>query len=99
MNFTTDIILTTKNGTIIGGGQNIPSGQIVSHYPNIETYLHLFLTHEKPLPKGGRLKKSRNTLKRFGHCLLLSGDLSAYLNTLIGFFANNSISYKFQSTI
>ncbi|MGA7977728.1 MAG: hypothetical protein WB975_10860 [Nitrososphaeraceae archaeon] len=52
INFTADIILTTQDGTLIGGAQNIPAGQIASHYRNTELFLHLFLTHEKPLPKG-----------------------------------------------
>lgn len=52
MNFTADIILTKADGTPIGGGTNIPAGQIASHYRNTELFLHLFLTHDKPLPKG-----------------------------------------------
>ena len=52
MNFTADIILTKQDGTPIGGGTNIPAGQIASHYRNTELFLHLFLTHDKPLPKG-----------------------------------------------
>ena len=51
MIFTADIILTTQDGTFIGGAKNIPAGQIVLHYRNTEMFLHLFLTHEKPLPK------------------------------------------------
>jgi hypothetical protein len=46
MNFTADIILTTQDGTLIGGAKNIPAGQIVSHYRNTEMFLHLFLTHK-----------------------------------------------------
>lgn len=52
MNFTADIIFTFQNGTIIGGAQDIPAGHIVSHYKNTEMFLHLFLTHDTPLPKG-----------------------------------------------
>jgi len=52
MKFTADIILTTANGTVIGGGQNIPVGTLLSHYRNTELFLHLFLSHEKPLPTG-----------------------------------------------
>ena len=52
MNFTADIILTKADGTPIGGGTNIPAGQIASHYRNTELFLHLFLTHDKPLPQG-----------------------------------------------
>ena len=52
INFTADIILTTQDGTLIGGAKNIPAGQIVSHYRITEMFLHLFLTHKNPLPKG-----------------------------------------------
>jgi hypothetical protein len=52
MNFTADIIFTFQNGTIIGGGQDVPAGQLMSHYKNTEVYLHLFLTNDNPLPKG-----------------------------------------------
>jgi len=52
MNFTADIILTKQDGTPIGGGTNIPAGQIMSHYRNTELFLHLSLTHDNPLPKG-----------------------------------------------
>lgn len=52
MNFTADIILTRQDGTLVGGATNIPAGQIASHYRNTELFLHLFLTHDKPLPKG-----------------------------------------------
>lgn len=52
MNFTADIIFTFENGTIIGGGQDVPAGQLISHYKNTEVYLHLFLTNDNPLPPG-----------------------------------------------
>lgn len=52
MNFTADIIFTFQNGTIIGGGQDVPAGQLMSHYKNTEVYLHLFLTNDNPLPNG-----------------------------------------------
>ena len=44
MNFTADIILSTKNGTIIGGGQDIPVTQLISHYRNVELLATLTLT-------------------------------------------------------
>jgi hypothetical protein len=52
INFTGDIMLTKQDGTPLGGGKNIPIGQIVSHYPITEMFLHLFLTHDDPLPRG-----------------------------------------------
>ncbi len=52
MNFTADIILSTKNGTIIGRGQDIPLSQLISHYRNTELFSTLTLT----LPKDSSLK-------------------------------------------
>jgi hypothetical protein len=44
MNFTADIVLTTKNGTIVGGGQDIPISKLISHYRNIDLFATLTLT-------------------------------------------------------
>ena len=44
MNFTADIVLSTKNGTIVGGGQDIPISKLISHYRNIDLFATLTLT-------------------------------------------------------
>jgi hypothetical protein len=44
MNFTADIVLTTKNGTIVGGGKDIPISKLISHYRNIDLFATLTLT-------------------------------------------------------
>ena len=44
MNFTADIVLTTKNGTIVGGGQDIPISKLISHYRNIDLFATLTVT-------------------------------------------------------
>ena len=75
MNFTADIILTTQDGTLIGGAQNIPAGQIVSHYRNTEMFLHLFLTHEKPLPKGDYKVNYSVTDQVLGNTFKITKDL------------------------
>jgi len=75
MNFTADIILTTQDGTIIGGAKNIPAGQIVSHYRNTEMFLHLFLTHEKPLPKGDYIVYYSVTDQVSGNTFKITKDL------------------------
>jgi hypothetical protein len=52
MNFTADIVITLANGTIVGGGRNIPIGAIVSHYRNTEFFFTLSVTQTNPFPKG-----------------------------------------------
>lgn len=52
MNFTADIVLSTKNGTIVGGGQDIALSQPVSHYRNTELYTTLTVTQTNPFPPG-----------------------------------------------
>lgn len=44
MNFTADIVLSMKNGTIVGGGQDIPISKLISHYRNIDLFATLTLT-------------------------------------------------------
>ena len=52
MNFTADIVLSTKNGTILGGGQDIALSQPISHYRNTELYVTLTVTQTNPFPTG-----------------------------------------------
>jgi hypothetical protein len=52
MNFTADIVLSTKNGTIVGGGQDITLSQPISHYRNTELYTTLTVTQKNPFPAG-----------------------------------------------
>jgi hypothetical protein len=58
MNFTADIVLSTKNGTILGGGQDIPISKLISHYRNIDLFATLTLTlPPDPSIKGGYVGK------------------------------------------
>jgi hypothetical protein len=52
MNFTADIVASFANGTVLGGAQNIPISDLVSHYRNTEIFLSLLLSQESPLPQG-----------------------------------------------
>ena len=75
MNFTADIILTKQDGTLVGGATNIPAGQIASHYRNTELFLHLFLTHDKPLPKGNYRVNYSVTDQFSGNTFKITKDL------------------------
>jgi hypothetical protein len=57
MNFTADIVLSTKNGTIVGGGQDITLSQPISHYRNTELYTTLTVTQKNPFPTGDYIFK------------------------------------------
>jgi hypothetical protein len=58
MNFTADIVLSTKNGTVVGGGQDIPISKLISHYRNIDLFATLTLTlPPDPSIKGDYLAK------------------------------------------
>jgi hypothetical protein len=57
MNFTADIVLSTKNGTIVGGGQDITLSQPISHYRNTELYTTLTVTQKNPFPSGDYIFK------------------------------------------
>ncbi|MDQ5868175.1 MAG: hypothetical protein M3530_00445 [Thermoproteota archaeon] len=62
MNFTADIVLSTTNGTIIGGGQDIPISKLISNYRNTELFATLTLT----VPQDASIKGdyiSKYTLK------------------------------------
>jgi len=69
MNFTADIVLSMKNGTIVGGGQDITLSQPISHYRNTELYTTLTVTQKNPFPAGDYIfkytLKDQTTGKRF----------------------------------
>jgi hypothetical protein len=57
MNFTADIVLSMKNGTIVGGGQDITLSQPISLYRNTELYTTLTVTQKNPFPAGDYIFK------------------------------------------
>lgn len=76
MNFTADIVITFANGTIVGGGQNIPIDAIVSHYRNTEFYLTLSVTQTNPFPKGDYVINYRVIDQTSGEDFELSKDIT-----------------------
>jgi hypothetical protein len=76
MNFTADIVITFANGTIVGGGQNIPIDAIVSHYRNTEFYLTLSVTQTNPFPNGDYVINYRVIDQTSGEDFELSKDIT-----------------------
>jgi hypothetical protein len=76
MNFTADIVITLANGTIVGGGQNIRVGAIMSHYRNTEFYFTLSVTQTNPFPKGDYVINYRVIDQISGKDFELSKDIT-----------------------
>lgn len=75
MNFTADIVASFTNGTVLGGAQNIPISDLVSHYRNTELFLSLLLTQESPLPQGDYVINYRVVDQTSGQDLQLSKNI------------------------
>jgi hypothetical protein len=75
MNFTADIVASFANGTVLGGAQNIPISDLVSHYRNTEIFLSLLLSQESPLPQGDYVINYRVVDQTSGLDFRLSRDI------------------------
>jgi hypothetical protein len=56
-NFTADVIISDKAGKVLGGVQNLPVSEILSHHRNNEVSLTVSLTQSNPFPVGDYLVK------------------------------------------
>lgn len=52
MNFTADVVIADSEGSIVGGFQNLPISEIVSHHQNKEINLVITLSQSEPFPEG-----------------------------------------------
>ncbi len=52
INFSADFILTNSDGTIIGGQEDVPVTEILSHYKNKEVIIPFTISQSSPLPTG-----------------------------------------------
>jgi hypothetical protein len=56
-NFTADVIISDKAGKVLGGVQNLPVSEILSHHRNNEVSLTVSLTQSNPFPVGNYMVK------------------------------------------
>jgi len=56
-NFTADVVISDKAGKVLGGVQNLPVSEILSHHKNIEISLTVSLTQSNPFPVGDYMVK------------------------------------------
>ena len=52
MNFTADVVITDTEGNILGGFQDLPISEIISHHQNKEVNLVITLSQSSPFPEG-----------------------------------------------
>jgi hypothetical protein len=52
IDFGASFLITSSNGTILGGQENIPIGNIISHNPNKEVFIPFTVTQSVPFPTG-----------------------------------------------
>ena len=52
MNFTADLVITDTEGEVLGGFQDLPVSEIISHHQNKEVNLVITLSQSSPFPEG-----------------------------------------------
>jgi hypothetical protein len=52
MNFTADLVITDTEGNVLGGFQDLPISEIISHHQNKEVNLVVTLSQSSPFPEG-----------------------------------------------
>ena len=52
MNFTADLVITDTEGNVLGGFQDLPISEIISHHQNTEVNLVITLSQSSPFPEG-----------------------------------------------
>lgn len=52
MNFTADLVITDTEGNVLGGFQDLPISEIISHHQNKEVNLVITLSQSSPFPEG-----------------------------------------------
>ena len=52
IDFGASFLITSSNGTVIGGQENVPIGNIISHNQNKEVFIPFTVTQSVPFPTG-----------------------------------------------
>jgi hypothetical protein len=52
LNFTADLVITDTEGNVLGGFQDLPISEIISHHQNKEVNLVITLSQSSPFPEG-----------------------------------------------
>jgi hypothetical protein len=76
MNFTLDFIISDKNGTVLGGQEDIPISNVVSHHQNKELILTISIDQSSPFPPGDYVITYRVTDNNSGKSFDIPKDVT-----------------------
>ena len=76
MNFTLDFLISDKNGNVLGGQQDIPISNVVSHHQNKELILNVSIDQSSPFPPGDYVITYRVTDENSGRSFDISKDVT-----------------------
>jgi hypothetical protein len=76
MNFTLDFLISDKNGTVVGGQQDVPVSNLVSHHQNKELILTMSIRQTSPLGLGDYVITYKVTDKNSGKSFDITKDVT-----------------------
>ena len=76
MNFTLDFIISDKNGNILGGQEDIPVSNIISHHQSKELNLDISIDQSSPFPPGDYVITYRITDENSGNSFDITKDVT-----------------------
>ena len=68
--------MTSSNGTIVGSQENVPIGNIISHYQNKEVFIPFTVTLSTPFPPGDYVIDYEITDENSGKSFELNKNIS-----------------------
>ena len=76
MNFTLDFLISDKNGNVLGGQQDVPISNVVSHHQNKELILTISIDQSSPFPPGDYVITYRVTDENSGKSFDIPKDVT-----------------------
>jgi hypothetical protein len=76
MNFTLDFLISDRNGNVLGGQQDIPISNVVSHHQNKELILTITIDQSSPFPPGDYVITYRVTDNNSGKSFDITKDVT-----------------------
>ena len=76
IDFGASFLITGSNGTILGGQENVPIGNIISHNQNKEVFIPFTVTQSTPFPQGDYVIIYKITDENSGKSFELNKNIS-----------------------
>ena len=76
MNFTADFTISTPNGTILAGQEDLPLSNLISHHQNKELMLQMSIDQTSPFPRGDYVLRYTFTDENSGKSFDIRKDIT-----------------------